>query len=125
VRLSALLLCLVLAACGARTLPPPEGVAADDARLAPCRSEALNAPEVREIARRMPPPGYGDGRARALEDMRAAEQNAFTACLVREGVIERPAYGVERVRAPDFAPRPRTEPAAPVRTPLPPATTGY
>jgi len=122
---AATLMLLLLAACSTRPLAPPEGVAADDPRLAECRREAANAPEVREIRRRMPPSADGTNFTRAQDEIREAEQGAFTDCLVRVGVFERPAGGVERVRAPRFG----TGGAAPSGVALPsaprPSTTGY
>jgi hypothetical protein len=103
---TATLLLLALAACTARELPAPEGVAANDPRLAECRREAAASPRAQEIGRRMPPPTFGDAHARAVEDMRNAESDAFNACMVRTGAITRPVSGVERVRAPTFDPRP-------------------
>jgi hypothetical protein len=122
---AATLLLLLLAACSTRPLPPPEGVAANDPRLAECRREAADTPEVREIRRRLPPASDGTNFTRAQDEIRDAEQAAFTDCLVRTGVFERPAGGVERVRAPRFG----ADPAAPPGQALPaaprPSTTGY
>jgi hypothetical protein len=115
---------LLLAACSTRPLAPPEGVAADDARLAECRREAANAPEVRDIRRRMPPSADGTNFTRAQDDIRDAEQGAFVDCLVRVGVFERPAGGVERVRAPRFGADPAPTGAALPSAPRP-STTGY
>lgn len=120
-----LLALLLAAACSTRPLPPPEGVAADDPRLAECRREAATAPEVQAIRRRMPPQADATNFTRAMDEIREAEQGAFTDCLVRTGVFERPAGGVERVRAPRFSP----DPAPPAGQALPsaprPSTTGY
>jgi hypothetical protein len=95
---------LVLAACTARELPAPEGVASNDPRLRECRREAVSSPAVLAIRRAMPPPTYGDAYARAREDIDIAERDAFNDCLVREGAMAVPPGGVERVRAPSFDP---------------------
>jgi hypothetical protein len=123
-RVVALLGLLLLAACSSRPLPPPEGVAANDPRFAACQREAAVAPEVLAIRRRMPPPADATNFSLAQDELRDAEAAALTDCLVRTGVFERPAGGVERVRAPRFgadpAPAGSVVPAAPR-----PATTGY
>lgn len=118
-------LLLLLAACSTRPLAPPEGVAADDPRLAECRREAANTPAVRELRRRQPPAADATNFNRVQDEIRDAEQDAFTDCLVRVGVFERPAGGVERVRAPRFgrdagAPSGAALPSAPR-----PSATGY
>jgi hypothetical protein len=100
---------LVLAACTARELPVPEGVASNDPRVGQCRREAVSSPAVLAIRRAMPPPTFGDAYARAREEIDIAERDAFNDCLVREGAMAVPAGGVERVRAPSFDP-----PQAPV-----------
>jgi hypothetical protein len=124
-RAVALLGLLLLTACSVtRPVQPPEGVAADDPRLAECRREATSAPEVQAIRRRMPPTADATNFAIAQDDLRDAEQAAFGDCLVRTGVFERPAGGVERVRTPRFG-RDPTPPSHGLPAAPRPTTTGY
>ncbi|WP_291297749.1 hypothetical protein [Elioraea sp.] len=122
---AAVLLLLALAGCTTRAFPAPEGVASSDPRLAECRREAASSPRAKEIGRSMPPPTFGDAYARALEDLRNAELDAFNDCMVRTGAIARPASGVERVRAPSFDPRPAESPGSALGQAPRPAPVGY
>jgi hypothetical protein len=124
-RAVAAVLLLALAGCAAREFRAPEGVAANDPRLAECRREAASSPRAREIGRRMPPPTFGDAYARAVEDLQNAEADAFNDCMVRTGAIARPASGVERVRAPTFDPRPADSPGSALGQAPRPAPVGY
>lgn len=121
----ALLALLLVAACSTRPLPPPEGVAANDPRLAECRREAVSAPEVLAIRRRMPPAADATNVTRAMEEIREAEAAAFTDCLVRTGVFDRPPGGVERVRAPRIGAEPAHHSGQPLPQAPRPSTTGY
>lgn len=116
---------LVLAACGARELPAPEGVASNDPRVVECRREALSAPTVRAIRRAMPPPTDGDGFARAREEAEGAERVVFTDCLVRLGVVSAPPGGVERVRALSFDRQPRGDAGVALPQAPRPSPVGY
>lgn len=121
----ALLLALLLAGCTARVLPAPQGVAADDPRVAECRREAVGSPEVRELRRRAPPPSAASPSARMNEEILEAEQDAFIDCLVRRGALAARPGGVERVRAPSFEPRPPDAPGTLLRAAPPAGGIGY
>ncbi|TQF78344.1 hypothetical protein FK498_09415 [Elioraea sp. Yellowstone] len=122
----AVLLALAAAACGATVdLAPPEGVAADDPRVAACRAEAEATPERREIARRAAP-GI-DAEQRTRREIERAVVTAYHACLQRAGFAR--VGGVEAVQPPlSRWWSPGAPPALPDagRVPLaPPAPTGY
>ncbi|MFQ3623447.1 MAG: hypothetical protein SNJ73_07865 [Acetobacteraceae bacterium] len=95
-------LLLILAAAGCATaveLPAPSGVAADDPRVAACREEARDAPEVRlpfRGARGDAPAGW------ARRDVERAMLSAHRECLEREDLGR--GGGVEPVRDPAFRP---------------------
>jgi hypothetical protein len=91
----ALPLLLLLAACG--TVPPPRQSATSQMDNEECRTEALNAPEVRDVSRRANP-NNAEFMARLRVELADAQWNAYRRCLRARGL---PAPGgVELIRPP-------------------------
>ena len=86
----ALVLLLLLGACGARGTP--EAPAADPALAAACRAEAERDPEVTDLI--MKGAGSPTFLAESQDDLKVARQRATIGCLRARGAI-RPG-GVER-----------------------------
>jgi hypothetical protein len=110
-RYPALVLALCLGACASADvadMPLPQGVNLAAPSIPECRREAADAPEVRVISERMPPPGSGDAYDRWRDDRRWAMENVFVNCLIRTGALV-PVPGQTYVR-PRFGYDDRTAP---------------
>jgi hypothetical protein len=110
-RHAASLLALAVAACATADttdMPLPEGVNLAAPSIPGCRREAADAPQVRAISQRMPPPTSGDAYDRWRDDRRWAMENVFVDCLIRTGALVpvpgqtyvRPRFGYDDRPAP-------------------------